>query len=101
MPSLQAVPSLLLGEEHVPFVGLQVPALWHWSTALHTTGLVPEHVPLWQVSVWVQALPSLQVVPSVLFGEEHAPLDGSHVPALWHWSIGLQTTGLLPPQVPL
>jgi len=37
-------------------------------------GLVPVHTPVWQVSVWVQALPSLQLVPFAFDGFEHAPV---------------------------
>ena len=55
--------SSLAGLEQVPVAGLHVPASWHWSLAVQTTGFEPVHVPLWQVSVCVQALPSLQVVP--------------------------------------
>jgi hypothetical protein len=38
-------------------------------------------VPLWQLSVCVQALPSLQDVPLATIGFEHVPLLASHVPA--------------------
>ena len=40
-----------------------LPDTWHWSRAEQVTGLLPWHVPLEQVSVWVQALPSLQLAP--------------------------------------
>ena len=63
LPSLQAVPSGAAWLEHCPVPGLHVPATWHWSEAVHTTGLEPVHAPLWQVSVWVQALLSLQALP--------------------------------------
>jgi hypothetical protein len=36
------------------------------------------------VSVCVQALPSLQLVPLALFGFVQVPLVASHVPTLWH-----------------
>src|SRR5206468_393724 len=101
LPSLHAVLSLLAGSEHAPVAGLQVPAVWHWSEAVQTTGLPPVQRPLWQVSVCVQALPSLHAVPSVLAGSEHAPVAGLQVPAVWHWSEAVQTTGLLPLQSPL
>jgi hypothetical protein len=74
----------LFGFEHAPVAGLHVPALWHWSSAAHTTRLLPVQVPLWQVSVWVQALPSLHSVPFPLFGFEHIPVLGLQVPAVWH-----------------
>jgi hypothetical protein len=44
-PSLHDVPFIAFGFEHTPVAGLHVPATWHWSCALHVTGLPPEHVP--------------------------------------------------------
>jgi len=63
---------------------------------VHTTGFFPVHTPPWQVSVCVQAFPSLHAVPSALAGLEHVPVAGSQVPATWHWSEALQTAGLRP-----
>jgi len=82
--SLHAVPSATTGLEHTPVAGSQEPAAWHWSAAVQTTGFVPVQVPPWQVSVWVQASPSLQLVPSGFAGFEQRPVSGSHVPAAWH-----------------
>ena len=79
--SVQAVPSGFSGLEHVPVCGSQVPASWHCPRAVQTTGFVPTQAPAWQESLWVQALPSLQVEPSALFGLEQVPLAGSQVPA--------------------
>src|SRR5439155_1876764 len=79
---------------------LRVPAAWHWSEAVQTTGFEPVQLPLWQVSVCVQALPSLHAVPLLAFGLEHRPVAVSQVPATWHWSSAVQTTGLEPVQVP-
>src|SRR3989449_1055632 len=93
LPSLQALPLAFAGFEHVPVVGLQVPTVWHWSEAVQTTGLPPVQSPLWQVSVWAQALPSPPVLPSVFAGFEHVPVAGLQVPALWHWSEATQATG--------
>src|SRR5437667_262470 len=101
LPSLHAVPLLAFGLEHWPVAVLQVPATWHWSEAVQTTGLLPVQSPLWQVSVCVQALPSLHAVPSILAGSEHAPVAGLQVPAVWHWSEAVQTTGLAPVHTPL
>ena len=84
LPSLQVVPFAADGFEHAPVLGLHVPAVWHWSSAVHVTGLDPVHVPLSHASVRVHALPSLHVVPFAAVGLEHAPLVGSHVPAAWH-----------------
>src|SRR5437667_266457 len=64
------------------------------------TGLPPTQVPFWQVSVCVQALPSLHAVPSGLAGFEHAPVAGSHVPGKWHWSLAVHTTGFPPVHTP-
>jgi hypothetical protein len=86
---------------HVPVAGLQVPATWQASAALQVTGLPPVQVPLRHWSVRVQALLSLQVVPSALFGLEQTPVELLQVPTLWHWSSAVHTTGLLPVQVPL
>src|SRR2546428_231376 len=95
------MPLIFAGFEHVPVVGEQVPAMWHWSEAVHATGLLPVHTPLWQVSVCVQALPSLQVLPLAFAGFEHVPVAGSHVPAERDWSEAVPATGLLPVQTPL
>ena len=100
LPSLHPVPSTLFGWLQAPLLGSQVPASWHWSSAVQTTGLAPVHVPDWQVSAWVHASPSLHVVPSTLFGLLHAPVPVSQVPASWHWSSALQTTGFAPVHVP-
>src|SRR2546426_1197984 len=70
------------------------------SEAVQTTGLAPTHEPPWQVSVWVHALPSLQAVPSEASGFEQPPVEGSHTPATWHWSLAEQVTGLAPEQTP-
>ena len=43
--------------------------------------LPAEHEPATQLSFCVQALSSLQVVPSAATGFEHEPLDGLHAPA--------------------
>jgi hypothetical protein len=59
------------------------------------------HVPAWQLSLCVQALPSLQLVPFGAAGLEHAPVVESHAPATWHWSLAVHVTGLLPVHVPL
>src|SRR5882672_11391451 len=98
-PSLQPLPFGLAGFEQRPVVVSQMPATWHWSRAVQTSG-VPVQVPLWQLSADVQAKPSLQLVPSDLAGFEQRPVVVSQVPARWHWSGAVQTTGV-PVQVPL
>src|SRR2546428_8556493 len=100
LPSLHAVPLLAFGLEHWPVAVLQVPATWHWSEAVQTMGFEPVQVPPWQVSVCVQASPSLHAVPLLAFGLEHWPVAVLQVPAAWHWSGAVQTTGLAPVQVP-
>ena len=90
----------MAGLEQVPLAGSQMPASWHWSEALHTTGLAPVQAPARQVSVWVQALPSSQVLPFAFSGLEQVPVAGLHVPASWHWSSAVQVTGFAPVQTP-
>jgi hypothetical protein len=94
------VPGAAAGLLHVPVAGSQVPATWHWSSGMQVTAVPAVQTPLWQVSFWVQALPSLQDVPSPLAGLEHVPVLGLHVPAVWHWSEAVQTTGVPPVQTP-
>src|SRR3989454_6679362 len=82
----------------VPVAGLQVPAVWHWSEAVHTTGFVPTQAPARQVSACVQVLASLQGPPSGLAGLLQVPVAGLQVPAAWHWSEAVHTTGSVPTQ---
>jgi hypothetical protein len=64
-PSLHEVPSLFAGFEHRPVAGLQVPAAWHWSSAVQDTGVPALQCPApSQVSAPLQGLPSLQLVPA-------------------------------------
>src|SRR5206468_1807822 len=100
LPSLQVAPLGLAGLEQVPFAGSQVPASWHWSSAAQTTGFAPVQTPAWQVSLCVQALPSLHEVPSGLEAKVQVPVAGSQTPASWHWSGAAQTTGFAPVQAP-
>jgi hypothetical protein len=76
--SSHSVPSPLLGFEHTPVLLLQTPTSWHWSLALHTTGLAPLHAPAWQVSVWVHGSPSSHA--PARSGFEQSPLVASHEP---------------------
>ena len=99
LESLHAVPFAFSGFAQMPVEGSQVPALWHWSLAVQTTGFAPVQVPVWQVSVWVQAFASLQAVPLVLGGFEQTPVAGLQVPASWHWSLAVQVTGVPATQV--
>jgi hypothetical protein len=77
---------------------VQVPAQQCW-TLVQIEVLPGVHAPFWQVSPVVQ-VPALHGVPLDAGGFEQAPEVGSHVPATWHWSEGVQTTGLLPVQTP-
>src|SRR4029077_15959271 len=63
LPSLHAVPFGLGGFEQVPVAALHTPARWQTSLGVQDTGLPPTQAPAWQLSVRVQALPSLHVVP--------------------------------------
>ena len=100
LPSLHALPFAFAGFEQAPLAGLQVPAVWHWSSAVHVTGLAPVQFPPWHVSVCVQAFPSLHGVLFALPGFEQTPVLMLHTPMSWHWSGGGQTTGLAPVQTP-
>src|SRR5207249_3717834 len=100
LPSSQPVPSGLAGLLQTPDAGLQMPAVWHWSAAVHTTGLAPTQAPAAQVSVRVQALASLHLVPLGLAGLLQTPDAGSQVPAVWHWLAAVHTTGFAPTQAP-
>lgn len=80
--SEQVVPFGAAGFEQVPLAGSQTPATWHVSDAAQTLGALPVQAPAWQVSVWVQALPSLQVVPLGADGFEQAPVVLLQVPGV-------------------
>jgi hypothetical protein len=76
------VPSDLIGFEHTPVDGAQVPTSWHESSAVQVTVEVGEpQTPFWHDSPAVHRLLSSQAEPLVLFGFEHTPVDGLHVPA--------------------
>jgi hypothetical protein len=51
---------------------------------VHTTGLLPLQTPVWQVSVWVHAFPSLQLVPFGAAGFEQTPVPVLQTPTVWH-----------------
>jgi hypothetical protein len=84
LPSSHAVASVLAGFEQLPVPGSHTPAEWHWSEAVHTTGLAPTHVPAWHVSVCVHRFPSLHAVPFAFAGFEHAPVVELQTPSSWH-----------------
>jgi hypothetical protein len=46
-------------------------------------------------------VPPGHVLPSGFAGFEQIPVPGSHAPASWHGSSGVQVTGLMPVQTPL
>ena len=94
LPSLHAAPFGFDGLEQTPVDGLHVPTSWHWSLAVHSTGFAPVQAPVWQVSDCVHALPSLHAAPFGFEGFEQTPVDELQVPALWHWSLAVQVTGV-------
>src|SRR5437762_390332 len=100
LAALRLVPLGLAGLLQTPDAGSQVPAVWHWSATVHTTGFAPTQAPAWQVSLCVHALASLQLVPLGLAGLLQAPDAGLQTPAVWHWSAAVHTTGLAPTQAP-
>jgi hypothetical protein len=75
--AVHEVPSFSVGFEHVPVVGSQVPAAWHWSLAVHVIG-VPVQAPDWQVSPVTHRFPSLHDVPLGSCELEHVPVLGLH-----------------------
>jgi hypothetical protein len=79
---------------------LQTPAFWHWPGAAQVTAVPPVHAPARQVSLCVQALLSLQAVPSGLFADEQVPVAGLHEPAVVHEPAAPQTMGFAPVQAP-
>jgi hypothetical protein len=99
-PPMAQKPAFSIGAEQTPLVVLQVPAVWHESGAVHVTWLPAVHTPDLHVSLKSHALPSLHVVPSVAAGFEHWPVAVLHVPATWHWSLGVHVTGLVPTHAP-
>jgi hypothetical protein len=99
-PSAHADPSGLVGFEHAPLAGSQVPPSWHPSSAVHTTGTPEVQKPTWQVSSSVQASPSEHGEPSATGGCEQKPVPGSQAPASWHASSATHTTGSEPVQAP-
>jgi hypothetical protein len=98
-PSVHDVPFVAFGFEQRPVAGLHVPATWHWSLAVQVTA-VPPQTPAWQLSPVVHRAPSLHVVPSVAFGFEQTPVEGSQTPATWHWSLAVQVTAVPGEQTP-
>ena len=91
------VPSATLTLLQVPSP-LQVPAMHGFAGTQEYR--VPPHIPVVQTSFDVQALPSLQTTPSGLEGFEQTPVEGSHVPVAWHWSVASHTTEFPPAQKP-
>jgi hypothetical protein len=99
---VQALPSLV---HAVPEAELTIEQLvplhveLDWQTAGEHENDVPPQTPFVHTSLEVHALPSLQVVPFVLFANEQVP-SPLHVPAWWHWS-GAAHEYAVPAHVPL
>jgi hypothetical protein len=70
-----------VGWPHVPASGSQTPAVWHHGGRLQTTGAPPTQLPPWQLSPFVQALPSVQALPFAFVTTEHEPFAGLQLPA--------------------
>jgi hypothetical protein len=88
VPSSQAVPSGWAKIVQTPVLGSQAPSVvsWHGSLVVHSTGVPPTHAPAWQVSVWVQALPSLHTVPLSWLAHAVVLTEGWHA---WQAFVGL------------
>ena len=102
LPSLHAVPFGAFGFEHdAGAPGCRCRRRGTGRCAVQTTGLAPVQAPAWQVSVCVQALPSLHAVPLAALGFEQTPVAGLQVPATWHWSLrACRRPGCAPAQAP-
>jgi hypothetical protein len=74
------VGSVVTGTWLMPLPGSQLSVVQALLSST-LTGLPEWQRPVWQVSGAVQALPSLQVVPSGAAGLLHVPVDVLHVPA--------------------
>jgi hypothetical protein len=92
--SLHVVPSGASGFEQVPVEGEQVPATWHWSLAVHVTGVPLVQAPAKHVSPVKQRSPVLHAVPSGTEGLLHAPVDGLHVPAVVQAPLAVHVTAV-------
>src|SRR2546425_54302 len=99
-PSEQALPSAWFGLEHVPLAGSQIPATWHWSSAVQTTGFAPPQTPVLFNDTAAPESSSLSVHDALRIWLEQVPFAGSQTPATWHWSSAVQMTGLAPMQLP-
>src|SRR2546427_345278 len=84
----------------MPVAGLQEPAVWPWSEAVHATGLALSQAPASQVSVGVLAFQWFRGHRLVLAGPPRRSAALSQVPAVWHWSAAVHTRGLAPTQAP-
>jgi hypothetical protein len=51
-------------------------------------------MPAVHTSVQVDGSMSLQEIPSAAVGLEHTPLWESQTPAMWHWSLAVQTVAI-------
>jgi hypothetical protein len=102
-PSSQAVPAGFgAPPEHMPVLGSQVPAEVQAAVPEHWTGSVPVQTPPRQVSVFVQALLSLQATPSdTAVGAGQVPVVSEQLPATWQLSAAGGQLIWVPPQAPL
>lgn len=78
LPTPYKLQALVVLQAPVP--GWQLPG-WQPSAPGHDTGCCPTHMPAKHTSVLVQALLSLQAVPSPAVGFVHTPVIGSQLPA--------------------
>src|SRR5439155_1233018 len=98
--SSHAVPSGFGGFEQRPVDGSHIPASSHWSCAVQITSLQPMHHPPCHASPVVHASTRPPSDLSGFGGFEQRPVDGSQVPASWHWSCAVQRTTAPPTHVP-
>jgi hypothetical protein len=98
---LQGVPGTAGGFEHMPFIGLHLPATWQPSLAVQLTESVPAHVPATHAYVsHAFGLETAQLPPVTGLGAVHVPVPGWHVPGVLH-SGAVHVTGLDPTHAPV
>ena len=96
LPSEQVLVLSLVAAQ-APVAGLQASSVQAFKSS-QTLGLLPWQMPAAQVSVWVQELPSEQVLVSSLTAPQ-APVAGSQVSSV-QALVSSQALGLLPTQMP-
>jgi hypothetical protein len=97
-PFEQLVPAAT-GVWLTPVTGSHSSAVHGFSSSVDA-GEPATHAPDWHESATVHASSSEHAEPFGFAGFEQTPVAGLHVPASWHWSSAVQTTGVPSVQTP-